>query len=161
VKHQERLDFNTKNIAEFRASGGTLASFGDAPVLLLTTTGARSGQPRTSPMMYLLDPAQPDEHTDPADPASPRLVYVFASAAGDDKNPNWFINLRAHPTDLTVEISHQVLAATAEVLEDPERGRIFDIQATRFPGFRAYQDKTTRVIPVVALHLEPKEPHVP
>ena len=82
----------------------------------------------------------------------------FASAAGADKNPNWFINLRAHPTELTVEIGDQTLAATAEILEDPERGRIFDIQAKRYPGFRAYQDKTSRVIPVVALHIQPKEP---
>ena len=161
MEQRERLDFNAQNIAEFRATGGTLASFGDAPVLLLSTTGARSAQPRTSPMIYLAYPDDAAERPDADDPAGPRLVYVFASAAGADKNPNWFINLRAHPTELTVEICHQTLAATAEVLEEPERGRIFDIQATRYPGFRGYQDKTSRVIPVVALRLQPKEPHVP
>ena len=69
------LTFNNKNIAEFRSNGGRIASFGDAPVLLLTTTGAKSEQPRTSPMMYLADDHEPNR------------VYVFASAAGADTNP--------------------------------------------------------------------------
>jgi deazaflavin-dependent oxidoreductase (nitroreductase family) len=77
--------FNAKNIAEFRTSGGRISAFGDAPVLLLTTTGARSGQPRTNPMMYLADENDPDR------------VYVFASAAGADTNPAWFHNVVAHP----------------------------------------------------------------
>jgi len=75
VDRQQTLAFNENNIAEFRASNGRIASFGDAPLLLLTTTGARSGQRRTSPMMYLAD-----EH-------DPNRVYVFASAAGADQNP--------------------------------------------------------------------------
>ena len=53
----EAQAFNARNIAEFRQSGGTITSFGDAPVLLLTTLGARTGQPRTSPMMSMQDPA--------------------------------------------------------------------------------------------------------
>ena len=87
---QQRLKFNEDNIAEFRASGGRIASFGNAPLLLLTTAGARSGQRRTSPMMYLADEQHPDR------------VYVFASAAGDDQHPAWFHNVVAHPADLEV-----------------------------------------------------------
>jgi deazaflavin-dependent oxidoreductase (nitroreductase family) len=142
VERQQALDFNTRNIAEFRASGGTLKSFGDAPVLLLTTVGAKSGQPRTSPMMYLAC----DNDSD--------LVYVFASAAGNDTNPRWFTNIVANPDDLTVEIGRSHVPAAADVLRDPERARIYDIQAARYPGFRGYQDKTTRPIPVVALRLQ-------
>jgi deazaflavin-dependent oxidoreductase (nitroreductase family) len=106
---QARLEFNRKNIAEFRSAGGRIASFGDAPVLLLTTKGARSGLPRTSPMMYL------------ADERNPSRVYVFASAAGRDANPAWFSNLLASPDDLTVEIGTTTASASAEVLKEPLR----------------------------------------
>ena len=94
---QQTLTFNEKNIAEFRASHGRIASFGDAPLLLLTTTGARSGQRRTSPMMYLAD-----EH-------DPNRVYVFASYAGADQNPAWFHNVVAHPDDIEVELGDERL----------------------------------------------------
>ena len=135
-----RQDFNTANIAEFRRTGGTLTAFGDAPVLLLTTTGARSGQKRVSPMMYL------------ADEESARRVYVFASKAGADTNPAWYHNLVADP-EVTVEIGSDTVEATAHVVDEPERTRLFDIQAERYPGFRGYEQKTARVIPVVALEL--------
>ncbi len=82
LNDDEVLTFNEKNIAEFRATGGRLSSFGDAPVLLLTTTGAKTGRARTSPMMYLPDDDHPDR------------VYVFASAAGADTNPAWFQHRR-------------------------------------------------------------------
>ena len=135
-----RQDFNTANIAEFRRTGGTLTAFGDAPVLLLTTTGARSGQKRVSPMMYL------------ADEQNARRVYVFASKAGADTNPAWYHNLVADP-EVTVEIGSDTVEATAHVVDEPERTQLFDIQAERYPGFRGYEQKTTRVIPVVALEL--------
>lgn len=133
--------FNEKNIAEFRSSGGRISAFGDAPVLLLTTTGARSGQPRTNPMMYL------------ADEDNPNRVYVFASAAGADTNPAWFHNIVAHPQDLKVEIGNDTMSADPEVLSDPLRGRVYDVQASRYPGFADYQARTTRLIPVIALTL--------
>lgn len=139
---RERREFNENNIAEFRASGGRIASFGDAPVLLLNSIGAKSGAPRTNPMMFLADEENADR------------VYVFASAAGADRNPAWFHNILAAPRDLTVEIGTETLGAVAEVLEEPERSRIYDIQARRYPGFAAYQAKTTRSIPVVALELQ-------
>lgn len=139
MNKEERLTFNQKNIAEFRSNGGRIASFGDAPVLLLTTTGAKSGLRRATPMMYLADEHEPDR------------VYVFASAAGADTNPDWFRNLVTHPTDLKVEIGDDTLPADAEVLPEPLREQLYALQASRYPGFASYQAKTSRPIPVVAL----------
>jgi deazaflavin-dependent oxidoreductase (nitroreductase family) len=141
VNQQEKTDFNAMNIAEFRSSGGTVASFGDAPLLLLTTTGAKSGRSRTSPMMYLADDRDPDR------------VYVFASAAGADRDPAWFANLVAHPVDVTVEIGRETLTADAEVVSEPTRSEIYAVQAASYPRFAEYQTKTSRRIPVVALDL--------
>jgi deazaflavin-dependent oxidoreductase (nitroreductase family) len=141
VSKEERLTFNQRNIAEFRSNGGRIASFGDAPVLLLTAPGAKSRLPRTNPMMYLADEDQQDR------------VYVFASAAGADTNPDWFHNLLAHPNDLTVEIGDDNLTADAEVLPEPLREQVYAVQASRYPGFASYQAKTSRAIPVVALTL--------
>lgn len=95
--NSRRQDFNTSNIAEFRATGGKIASFGDAPVLLLTSIGAKSGAKRVNPMMYLADAHDPDR------------LYVFASKAGADTNPAWLGNLVAHPQDVTVEIGSETL----------------------------------------------------
>jgi deazaflavin-dependent oxidoreductase (nitroreductase family) len=141
VDRERTLAFNRRNIAEFRAGGGRLATFGDAPVLLLTTVGAATGQRRTSPMMYLPDEGDPD------------TVYVFASNAGAATDPAWLRNVVAHPDDLVVEIGGRTLAAEGEVLADPERLRIYNVQAALYPGFASYQDATTRAIPVVALRL--------
>jgi deazaflavin-dependent oxidoreductase (nitroreductase family) len=129
VDKQQTLTFNEKNIAEFRASHGRIASFGDAPLLLLTTTGARSGQRRTTPMMYLAD-----EHDS-------NRVYVFASYAGADQNPAWFHNVAAHRDDIEVELGDDRHRATAEVLPDPLRAEVYATQASRFPGFAGYQER--------------------
>jgi deazaflavin-dependent oxidoreductase (nitroreductase family) len=142
VDTQQRLKFNEDNIAEFRASGGRIASFGEAPLLLLTTQGAKSGQRRTSPMMYLADEHDSDR------------VYVFASAAGDDQHPAWFHNVVAHPADLEVELGDARYQATAEVVSEPRRTEVYATQAGLFPGFAEYQAMTSRVIPVVALTLK-------
>jgi deazaflavin-dependent oxidoreductase (nitroreductase family) len=113
MNDQDTLTFNEKNITEFRSSHGRIASFGQAPLLLLTTIGARSGQPRTSPMMYLAD----DAHSN--------RVYVFASAAGDDKNPAWFHNLIGNCGPIEVEIGDDLHRASAEVLPEPQRTEIY------------------------------------
>lgn len=144
MDREQRRAFNQQNIAEFRTSGGRIASFGDAPVLLLTSTGAKSGLPRTNPMMYL------------ADEGDPNRVYVFAAAAGSDTNPAWFNNLVAAPNGVTVEIGSETLRADAEVLPEPTREQIYAIQAGRYAGFAGYQAKTSRPIPVVALTLHRK-----
>src|SRR6478672_8073943 len=137
----DRLEFNRANIAEFRETGGRIASFGDAPLLLLTSIGAKSGEPRTAPMMYLADAEDPDR------------VYVFASNGGRDTDPVWMNNVRAHPTGMTVEIGTESFTADAEELGEPERSDIFAIQAGRYDGFAKYQAGTERKIPVVALQL--------
>jgi deazaflavin-dependent oxidoreductase (nitroreductase family) len=130
------LSYNARNIDEFRANGGRLGgSFEGAPVLLLTTIGAKSGEPRTSPMMYLdLDDR----------------VFVFASNAGRDTHPLWYMNLLADPI-VTVERGERTYQATAIDIGGDEHDRVYAEQARRFPGFAEYQTNTSRVIPVVEL----------
>ncbi len=129
-------DWNAKIIDEFRANEGRVGGqFEGAPLLLLTTTGAKSGRTRVNPMMYL---------------AEGNRLYVFASKAGAPTNPDWYHNLVAHPA-VTVEVDTDTLQMTASVVEGPERDRIYAEQARRYPGFAEYQEKTDRVIPVVAL----------
>jgi deazaflavin-dependent oxidoreductase (nitroreductase family) len=129
-------DFNTKIIDEFRANGGKLGGgFDGAPMLLLTTVGAKSGKTRVNPMMYL-------------DEGGRR--YVFASKAGAPTNPDWYYNLVANP-DVTIEVGTDSLDVVATPLEEGERARVYAVQASRYPGFAEYQEKTDRAIPVVAL----------
>ena len=129
-------DFNAAIIAEFRANGGKVGGqFDGAPLLLLHTTGARSGAERVSPVMFL----DLDGHR-----------YVFASKAGAPTNPDWFHNLKANPS-VTVEVAGSTYGATARALEESERARVYAEQAERFPQFAEYQSKTTRAIPVVEL----------
>ena len=140
---QAKRDFNTRNIEEFRATGGTLSAFGDAPVLLLTTTGSKSGARRTAPMMYRADPEEPGR------------VFVFASAAGAPANPAWFVNLVALPDDVVVELGRETFTARPEVLAEADRARVFAEQERDFPAFGSYQAQTARPIPVVGLELRP------
>lgn len=129
-------DWNSKIIEEFRSNEGKVGGpFEGAPVLLLTTTGAKSGKRHTTPMMYLSEDGR---------------FYVFASKAGAPTNPDWYHNLVANPT-VTVEIGADSYEATAAPLAGEERDRIFAEQAQRYPGFAEYEAKTTRVIPVVEL----------
>ncbi len=129
-------DGNTRIIDEFRANRGKVGgNFEGAPLLLLTSIGAKTDRPRTSPMMYLADGG--------------RLI-VFASKAGADANPDWYRNLVEHPK-ATVEVGDDSFAVHAEVLTGAERDELYAEQAKRYPGFGEYQEKTTRVIPVVAL----------
>lgn len=130
-------DFNSSIISEFRAHGGKVGgNFEGAPLLLLHTTGAKSGKPRTNPVMYLQDGDR---------------FLVFASKAGAPDNPDWFHNIKAHPR-VEVEVGTERYAADAEILEGDERDRLYARQAELYPGFAEYQEKTDRVIPVVALN---------
>jgi deazaflavin-dependent oxidoreductase (nitroreductase family) len=132
----EYLDWNNGIIAEFRANDGRLGGqFEGGPVLLLHTTGAKTGADRVSPMMYL----DHDGH-----------LYVFASKAGADSHPDWYRNLSANP-EVRVELGTDTFGAIATSIESSERDRIYAIQVERAPGFGEYQEKTTRVIPVVEL----------
>jgi deazaflavin-dependent oxidoreductase (nitroreductase family) len=128
--------WNLKVIEDFRANEGKLGgNFEGAPVLLLHTTGAKSGKARINPMMYLeLD----------------GRLFVFASKAGADTNPDWFHNLLATPK-VSIELGTQSFDATATPLTGEDRDRVYAMQGERFPGFADYATKTTRVIPVVEL----------
>lgn len=129
-------DYNAQTIAEFRANHGNVGGgFAGAPLLLLHTVGARSGQPRVNPMMYLADGER---------------YLVFASKAGSDRNPDWYWNLRAHP-DARIEVGDRLLDVHAIELTGAERDQKFAVQAERYPGFAGYQRKTQRIIPVLAL----------
>jgi deazaflavin-dependent oxidoreductase (nitroreductase family) len=128
--------FNQRTIAEFRAHHGRVGgNFAGAPLLLLHTTGARSGQPRINPMMYLADGDR---------------YLVFASKAGSDRNPDWYWNLRASP-DVIIEVGDETIAVHASELTGEERDEKYRMQSERYSGFAAYQQKTSRTIPVIAL----------
>jgi deazaflavin-dependent oxidoreductase (nitroreductase family) len=129
-------DWNRQIIEEFHANGGKVGGpFEGAPLLLLTTTGAKSGQHRISPLAYLPDGER---------------LFIFASKGGAPTNPDWYHNLLAHPV-VTVEVGTEQFPATAVVIEGEERDQIYATQAQHMPGFAEYQEKTSRKIPVVEL----------
>jgi deazaflavin-dependent oxidoreductase (nitroreductase family) len=128
--------WNTTIIDEFHANEGRVGGpLKGAPVALVHTRGARSNALRINPMMYLNEGGK---------------IYVFASKTGAPTNPDWFHNLVANPT-VTVEIGTENFEAKAQPLTGVERDRIYAIQASRYPGFGEYAEKTSRVIPVVEL----------
>lgn len=132
----DRSDWNRQLIEEFRANAGKVGGMWEGRrLLLLTTTGAKSGQRRTNPLAYL--------------PDGDRLL-VFGSKAGMSTHPDWYHNLVAHP-DVTVEVGPETYEATAAILTGEERDRLFARQVQASPAFGEYQAKTTRVIPVIAL----------
>jgi deazaflavin-dependent oxidoreductase (nitroreductase family) len=132
----ERLGWNNQVIEEFRSNAGRVGGqFEGAPLLLLHTVGAKSGDPRINPMMYLADGDR---------------LFVFASNGGRDSNPGWFYNVLAHP-DVEVEVGTDRFQAVATPLRDADRDRVFAKQAELYPGFKDYEKQTARTIPVVAL----------
>jgi deazaflavin-dependent oxidoreductase (nitroreductase family) len=129
-------DFNSAVIEEFRTHGGKVGGpFEGAPLLLLTSTGAKSKQPRTTPVMYL--------------PDGERMV-IFASKAGAPTHPSWYHNLLANPS-ATVEVGTETVEVVARVADGDERERLYTRQSALHPQFDDYQQKTTRQIPVVVL----------
>jgi deazaflavin-dependent oxidoreductase (nitroreductase family) len=129
-------DFNTKIIREFRENGGKVGGpFEGAPVLILHTTGAKSGAVREHPVMY-------------KDLGG--SYAVFASKGGAPTNPAWYHNILAHP-DIEAEIGTQTVPLRARVAESGERERIWVPWKTENPGFAEYEASTTRQIPVVIL----------
>lgn len=132
----ELNDWNRRIIEEFRTNKGKVgAPFEGATLLLLTTTGAKSGQQRTTPLVYMAD--------------GDRMI-IFASKAGAPTNPDWYHNLVAHP-QATVEVGTETFNVTVVVTTGEERDRLYAKQAQRSPSFAEYQTKTTRQIPVIAL----------
>lgn len=129
-------DWNTSIIEEFRSNAGRVGGpFAGAPLLLLTTIGARSGKKRTAPLMYR------QEGDD---------LVVFASKRGSHTHPDWYHNLKANPM-VNVEVGTEEFEARAVEVTGEERNRIFDDQAERYPQFAEYQAGTERTIPVIAL----------
>lgn len=130
-------EFNEHNIDEFRRNGGKVGGqFEGFPLLLLTSTGARSGAQRVTPVAYFDIDGK---------------LYVVGSSAGRDRDPAWVFNIRAHP-EVTVEIgAAPARSVTARELPRTERDRIYPIVAQRAPGFAEYQKLTDRLIPVFEL----------
>jgi deazaflavin-dependent oxidoreductase (nitroreductase family) len=129
---QDMLAHNRQVIADFRANGGVEPG---RNLLLLTTTGARTGEERTSPMMFVPDGDR---------------ILVIASNAGAVHHPNWYHNLVAHP-DVTVEVTGDTYRARALPLEGEERERTWASITGQFAFFLDHQAKIERTIPIVAL----------
>jgi len=128
--------FNQTITDEFRANDGKVGGqFAGADLLLLTTTGAKSGQPRLSPLAYFRVDGK---------------LLIIGSFAGADVNPGWVHNLRANPS-AQVEIGSESRDVLARELPAGERDELFAKITAVSPGFAEYQAKTTRVIPVFEL----------
>jgi deazaflavin-dependent oxidoreductase (nitroreductase family) len=129
-------DFNQNLIDEFRANGGQVSgAFAGAPLVLLTTIGAKSGRERTFPVVYTRDGED---------------LVVIASKGGAPTHPAWYHNMVANPA-VTVELPDETYTATAVVTEGEDRDRLFAAQAELMPHFNEYQTKTDRVLPVIRL----------
>ena len=129
-------DFNSKIIEEFRANEGKVGGmFEGAPILLLHSVGAKSGQERINPMMFQ---KVGDDYA------------VFASMAGAPTNPAWYHNLTANPT-ARIEVGTDEFSVVARQTDGNERETIWETQKSRFPTFAEYEAKTSRVIPVMIL----------
>jgi deazaflavin-dependent oxidoreductase (nitroreductase family) len=129
-------DFNEKIVAEFRANDGKVSGqFANASLLLLHTTGAKSGQPRVSPLAYFRVDGK---------------LIIIGSFAGAPTNPAWVHNLRANP-QAHIEVGTDAYDVTASELPSAERAELFDKITAAAPGFAEYQAKTSRVIPLFEL----------
>ena len=129
-------DRNTSVIEEFRANKGKVGGyFAGKPLLLLHTTGAKSGQPRINPVMYVKDGEQ---------------LAIVASKGGAPTNPDWYYNLLANP-EVSVEVGTEQFQALATVAEEPRRTQLYEKMETQSSSFTEYKHKTTRIIPVVIL----------
>lgn len=129
-------EINKQVIAEFRENEGRVGGmFEGTPIALVHHVGARSGVERIAPLAYLADGDR---------------LFVFASKGGADENPAWYHNLVANPKT-TVEIGTETFDVVAKVITGPERDAIYAKQAAAAPQFAQYQQKTTRIIPVVEL----------
>ena len=129
-------DFNTQVISEFRENDGRVGGmFEGRPMILVHHVGARSGEARVAPLVYL--------------PDGDRFI-VFASKAGSPENPAWYHNLKANPQTV-VEVGSDKIEVVADEVTGDERERLFEAQVAEMPQFAEYQTKTTRKIPVIAL----------
>jgi deazaflavin-dependent oxidoreductase (nitroreductase family) len=129
-------DGNAPIIAEFRAHAGRVGGyFAGIDLLLLTTTGARSGRSYTHPLSYATDGGR---------------YVVIAAAGGAPAHPGWYYNLIAHP-DVTVEVGTEKFPAWADLAIGAERERLFRERAQALPALNDYQARTSREIPVFTI----------
>ncbi|THJ74902.1 nitroreductase family deazaflavin-dependent oxidoreductase [Candidatus Frankia alpina] len=129
-------DFNARIIADFRATQGHPGDpFAGTPILLLHTTGARSGNPRINPLVYAADGDR---------------YLVFASYAGAPRDPAWYHNLKAYP-EAKIEVDTRTLAVRVDEVTGAERDAIYARHAANYPAFAEYEAKAGRKIPVIAL----------
>ena len=131
----DQNDFNRQLIEEFRANPSKFEGPGSRSLLLLTTTGARSGKRYTTPLMYFTD--------------GDRLI-IIASNAGAPKHPDWYYNLLAHP-EVTVEFGTKTYDTTANVIQGAERQQVWARLCEQYPFFIDHQAQITRQIPLIAL----------
>ena len=131
---QEFIEGNRTVIEEFRSNAGIVAALG-YPILLLTTTGARTGRRVTTPLGYGVDSGR---------------VFVVASKGGAPQHPTWFYNVTANP-NVTVELGRSCYEADAKVTSGRERDHLFEVLATDAPQLREFQQGASRVIPVIVL----------
>jgi len=129
-------NWNKAIIDEFRANSGKVGGFfAGKTLLLLHSVGAKSGQERVNPVAYVKD----DDR-----------IIIIASKGGAPTNPDWYYNILAHPL-VTVEVGTEQFQARASVTSEPERSRLYSKMVEMMPGFAEYRQKTTRLIPVIAL----------
>lgn len=132
----EANEMNKRVIEEFRANDGKVGGFFEnATLLLLHTTGAKSGQERINPMVYIEDGGK---------------YVVIASAGGAQNHPDWYYNVVAGP-EVGVEMGTETFQAQATVTEEPQRTDLYAAVSARYPNFIEYQENTDRVIPVITL----------
>jgi deazaflavin-dependent oxidoreductase (nitroreductase family) len=128
--------FSKVNVLVYRASGGRVGSrFKSAPVLLLTTTGRKSGKRRTTPLLYAEDGGR---------------YIVVASVGGAPKHPTWYLNLGAD-AGATIQVGGRKLDVRAETAAPDERARLWTVMTRMYPPYDDYQAKTSREIPIVIL----------
>ena len=130
---EEFKQFNRPLIEEFRANAGKVEGWGS--LLLLTTIGAKSGQPHTTPLVHSVD--------------GDRMI-VLAAARGAPRHPAWYHNLVAHP-EVTVEYTGEILRMRATAAQGQEYERLYKQHIEKFPAVAEYQEMTTRQVPIVIL----------
>ncbi|HEV2653893.1 MAG TPA: nitroreductase family deazaflavin-dependent oxidoreductase [Ktedonobacteraceae bacterium] len=136
VDWKRQNEGNRYMIDQFHANKGDVAELmGGTPLLLLETTGAKSGQLRTNPLVYYSENGR---------------LFIFATKAGAPTNPDWYYNILAHP-EVTVELGTEKFPATGVVLGEEERARIYAKLAALSERFAEYERTTTRKIPVIEL----------
>lgn len=136
LSDEQWLKLNASVIEEFRANGGKCGGrFEGNPMVLLTTTGAKSGLPRTSPVTYTMD--------------ADRWVLI-ASKAGSHHHPAWYLNLVANP-EVTLEVGTERFTARARVASEPERSRLYAERVAVMARFADYEQATDRKIPLVVI----------